>query len=74
MKAHGALVDYINSDKEKLHCESFGNFMVFVGDEDQYIHLWRYDDGYSGIDKTQSELRYIKILSYVLYNQKTLQV
>ena len=30
---------------------------MFVGDEDQYIHLWRYDDGYHGIDKTLSTLR-----------------
>ena len=49
-------VEYINSNKDSLHCEALGNFRVFVGDEDQYIHLWRYDDGYSGIDTTMSNL------------------
>ena len=52
--AHKALVEYINANKERLHCEAVGNFVVFVGDEDQFIHVWRFDEGYRGIDKTLS--------------------
>lgn len=59
LKAHKNLVDFINSNKTDLHCEALGNFHVFVGDEDQYVHLWKYDDGYKGIDKTLASLRNI---------------
>ena len=50
--AHKELVEYINANKERLYCEAVGNFVVFVGDEDQFIHVWRFDEGYRGIDKT----------------------
>jgi hypothetical protein len=40
-----------------LNSQALGNFRVFVGDEDQYIHLWVYDDGYQGIDKTLDLLK-----------------
>ena len=52
VSAHKALVEYINANKETLHCEALGNFVVFVGDEDQFVHVWRFDEGYRGIDKT----------------------
>ena len=52
VNAHKELVEYINANKERLHCEAVGNFVVFVGDEDQFIHVWRFDEGYRGIDKT----------------------
>jgi hypothetical protein len=35
LQAHKNLVDYINANKNDLHCEALGNFRVFVGDEDQ---------------------------------------
>ena len=54
VSAHKELVEYINANKERLHCEAVGNFVVFVGDEDQFIHVWRFDEGYRGIDKTLS--------------------
>lgn len=54
VNAHKELVEYINANKERLHCEAVGNFVVFVGDEDQFIHVWRFDEGYRGIDKTLS--------------------
>lgn len=57
LKAHKNLVDFINSNKGELHCEAIGNFHVFVGDEDQYVHIWKFDSGYAGIDKTLSALR-----------------
>ncbi len=56
LRAHRELVAYFAANKATLHCEALGNFRVFVGDEDQYIHLWRYDDGYKGIDNTLAAL------------------
>lgn len=70
VSAHKELVEYINANKERLHCEAVGNFVVFVGDEDQFIHVWRFDDGFRGIDKTlnafdgdQGTLSYFSLLT-----------
>ena len=57
LDAHRGLCEYLSDKEKNLHCESIGSFRVFVGDEDQYIHLWRYDDGYHGIDETMAKLR-----------------
>ncbi len=57
VQAHKELVAYLGDKEKNLHCESLGSFRIFVGDEDQFIHLWRYDDGYHGIDNTISRLR-----------------
>ena len=39
-----------------LGCLSVGNFNVFVGQQDQFIHIWRFEDGYRNLDKGNTAL------------------
>ena len=39
-----------------LGCLSVGNFNVFVGQQDQFIHIWRFEDGYRTLDKGNTAL------------------
>lgn len=36
-----------------LHLELSGSWTVGVGDQDQVLHLWKYDGGYKSIDNTK---------------------
>ena len=58
LAAHKNLSAYVTANQEDLHCQALGHFRVLVGDEDQYIHLWKYEEGYAGMDKTFAKLRY----------------
>ena len=48
--AHRKLAEHVRANRDAFHCESLGNFVVLVGEQDQRLHLWRYDDGYQGAD------------------------
>jgi len=53
------LKNYENYVKEvegnpALHMELCGSWSVAVGDQDQCVHLWRYDNGYHGIDEART--------------------
>nr|ALS04656.1 protein nap [Pseudodiaptomus poplesia] len=43
------LIGFVNDNKETLHGENIGSFQVSVGDQDQFVHLWRFDGGYANI-------------------------
>jgi len=51
LKSTETLIGFFNNNNEVLHGECLGNFQVLVGDEDQFVHLWRYDGGYHNIDE-----------------------
>lgn len=51
LKTQELLIGFINSQKDVLHGESLGNFNVLIGDQDQFVHFWRYDGGYKAIDE-----------------------
>jgi len=42
---------FVNANKDVLHGECLGNFSVLIGDQDQFVHIWRYDGGYQNIDE-----------------------
>merc|ERR1711936_967485 len=50
LKTQANLIGFINSQKDVLHGECLGNFNVLVGDQDQFLHIWRYEGGYKAID------------------------
>ena len=71
MVAHKRLCDYIAANENEglnLHCQCYGNFTVFVGDQDQFVHIWKFKDGYSTLDneklamESNSEYKYVPIL------------
>ena len=53
LKAHQLLCEFIKANENEgltLHCQCYGNFTVFVGDQDQFVHIWKFKDGYSTLD------------------------
>ncbi|KAF2361246.1 NIPSNAP protein [Trinorchestia longiramus] len=45
---------YVQEVKERnLHLELCGSWTVGVGDQDQCVHLWKYDGGYKSIDQAK---------------------
>jgi len=51
LKTQENLIGFINSQKDTLHGECLGNFRVLIGDQDQFVHIWRYEGGYKAIDE-----------------------
>jgi len=51
LKGTENLIGFCNANKDVLHGECYGNFKVIVGDQDQFVHLWRYEGGYENIDE-----------------------
>jgi len=51
LKTTENLIGFVNENSAVLHGECLGNFQVLVGDQDQFIHLWRYEGGYHSIDQ-----------------------
>lgn len=50
-------VNLIQSREPKISCELVGSWMVEVGDLDQVLHLWKYDNGgYERVDHVQAVL------------------
>jgi len=50
LKSTENFIGFVNSNNELLHGQNCGNFQVIVGDQDQFVHLWRYEGGYHNID------------------------
>lgn len=51
--AHKRLCEFFkanDTDGLKLNCKCIGNFNVFVGEQDQFIHIWRFKEGYNTLD------------------------
>merc|ERR1711915_31056 len=51
LKAQENLIGFVNANQNVLHGECLGNFSVLIGDQDQFVHIWRYDGGYHAIDE-----------------------
>uniref|UniRef100_T1J6G8 NIPSNAP domain-containing protein n=1 Tax=Strigamia maritima TaxID=126957 RepID=T1J6G8_STRMM len=45
------------NQRNDLDADLMGSWLVDVGDQDQAIHLWRYNNGYAGLGKANSLLR-----------------
>ena len=59
MVAHKRLCEYIKANENEglnLHCQCYGNFTVFVGDQDQFVHIWKFKDGYSTLDNEKKAM------------------
>ena len=53
LKAHERLCQFFADNVAsglKLGCKSAGNFNVFVGHQDQFVHIWRFESGYQTLD------------------------
>lgn len=42
---------------EHINAELQGSWTVTVGDQDQYVHLWKYAGGYGAIDSANKVFR-----------------
>lgn len=56
LKTQQTLIGFINSNNAVLHGECLGNFNVLIGDQDQFVHIWRYEGGYHAIDENRKFL------------------
>ncbi len=57
-EAHRRLSAHVAANRGAFKAQSLGNFRVVVGgEEDQHVHLWRFDDGYGGADASLQALR-----------------
>lgn len=57
--AHKRLCQFFDEHRTSglhLGCLCVGNFNVFVGQQDQFIHLWRFENGYQTLDKGNQAL------------------
>jgi len=57
LKTQENLIGLFNSQKDVLHGECLGNFNVLIGDQDQFVHIWRYEGGYKAIDENVAFLK-----------------
>jgi hypothetical protein len=52
-EAHKRLCQFFAANETeglKLDCKCMGNFNVFVGEQDQFVHIWQFKDGYQTLD------------------------
>ena len=59
MEAHKRLCEFIKANENEglhLHCQCYGNFTVFVGEQDQFVHIWKFKDGYSTLDNEKKAM------------------
>merc|ERR1711862_958846 len=55
-RAHRSLAQFLTEDKA-LTGKPVGNFEVILGQDDQFIHVWRYDGGNADMDADLGVLR-----------------
>lgn len=63
---------FVNANKDVLHGECLGNFSVLIGDQDQFIHIWRYDGGYQNIDENLNYLENNKDFKLIMNDMRPL--
>lgn len=59
LKAHQRLCEFIAANENEglnLHCTCIGNFTVFVGLQDQFVHLWKFRDGFRTLDNEKKSM------------------
>ena len=68
MEAHNRMCQFFQANETEgvqLNCKCVGNFNVFVGDQDQFIHIWKFRDGYSTLDDAKKKMEGISEYKYV---------
>ena len=63
---------FVNANKDSLHGECLGNFSVLIGDQDQFIHIWRYNGGYQNIDENLKYLEDNKDFKLIMNDMRPL--
>jgi len=59
MEAHNRMCQFFQANETEgvqLNCKCVGNFNVFVGEQDQFIHIWKFRDGYSTLDDAKKKM------------------
>jgi len=72
LKAQENLIGFVNSNQDVLHGQCLGNFSVLIGDQDQFVHIWRYDGGYHAIDENVKFLETSKDYKLIMNDMKPL--
>jgi len=72
LKTQETLIEFVNANKENLHGESLGNFSVLIGDQDEFVHIWRYEGGYHAIDENIKFLETNKDYKLIMSDMKGL--
>jgi len=72
LKMQENLSGYINSQEAELHGECLGNFSVLIGDQDQFVHIWRYDGGFHAIDQNLKFLEGAEDYKLIMKDMKPL--
>merc|ERR1712004_855266 len=72
LKTQANLIGFINSQKDVLHGECLGNFNGLVGDQDQFLHIWRYEGGYKAIDENMKFLKENKDYNLIMKDMSPL--
>lgn len=72
LKTQENLIGFVNANQDVLHGHSLGNFSVLIGDQDQFVHIWRYDGGYSAIDENIKFLETNKDFNLIMKDMKPL--
>ena len=68
MEAHNRMCQFFQANETEgvqLNCKCVGNFNVFVGEQDQFIHIWKFRDGYSTLDDAKKKMEGISEYKYV---------
>ena len=48
-------------EHKDMHMELCGSWTVGVGDQDQCVHLWKYDGGFQSIDNAKKVMDHDKV-------------
>ena len=72
LKAQENLLGFVNANQDVLHGQCLGNFSVLIGDQDQFVHIWRYDGGYSAIDENVKFFETNKDYNLIMKDMKPL--
>ena len=72
LKAQENLLGFVNANQDVFHGHCLGNFSVLIGDQDQFVHIWRYDGGYSAIDENIKFLETNKDYNLIMKDMKPL--
>ena len=59
LEAHKKMCQFFEANESEgvqLNCICVGNFNVFVGEQDQFIHIWKFRDGYKTLDQAKRKM------------------
>ena len=62
--------NYVDEVKSRdLHLQLSGSWTVGVGDQDQCLHLWKYEGGYKAIDEARDKINADKVKIFQIYQR-----